>query len=168
VVDAGSSRSPFVRRLWQVANVVLVVTTPEPAAIRESYAAIKVLTDAEVVSSLHTLVNRATPAEALDVQWRIGEACRRFLGLRAVAAGNVETCPATGSDEPVLIYPAKSASARALDRVADTLWAPAQRARGSDATVGETGGGLLAEATPESCLALAGETWEFKKRVETE
>jgi flagellar biosynthesis protein FlhG len=124
VVDAGSSRNPCMRRLWQAADLVLMVTTTEPASVMECYAAIKVLTPSDERPPIHTLVNLAADAAvAIGVQARIAEACRRFLGLRAVAAAHVERCDSTASTEGTLIYPARSPSARALDRLADTLWA---------------------------------------------
>jgi flagellar biosynthesis protein FlhG len=130
VVDAGSSRNHFVRRLWHAADVVLVVTTPDPASIMECYAAIKVLLNPTAAPAIHTLVNRApTAAVARDVHSRIGEACRRFLGLPAVAAGHVGPCDPPAAGEPTMIFPARSAAARALDRVADTMWAQLQRNR---------------------------------------
>lgn len=130
VVDAGSSRNQFVRRFWQAANVVLVVTTTDSASIMECYAAIKVLATPDGAPPIHTLVNRApSAAVARDVQSRIGEACRRFLAVQAIAGGYVEPCDSGGAGEPAFIYPARSAPARALDRVADTLWAQSQLIR---------------------------------------
>ena len=130
VVDAGSSRGRFARSLWHAADALLVVTTPDAASIRECYAAIKVLLNIPDAPSLQILVNLAeSSATAVDVHTRIDTACRRFLGWQAVAAGHVEPCSASRPEEGVLIYPARSTSARALDRVADTLWAQWQQQR---------------------------------------
>jgi flagellar biosynthesis protein FlhG len=127
VVDAGSSRNHFVRGFWQAANAVLVVTTTDSVSIMDCYAAIKVLLSGDSSIAIHTLVNLAADADlAVDVQARIAAACRRFLGVRATAAGQVPRCETVASSEPVMIYPARSDSARALDRVADTLWAHLQ------------------------------------------
>lgn len=129
VVDAGSSRSALARRLWSSAAATLVVTTSEANAIMESYAAIKVLLAPQSHSAVHTLVNREDVAEtAADVQARIGEACRKFLGLQSVAAGNIPTGEREGEQESVLIFSPRSEAARAMDRVADTLWAQLQLA----------------------------------------
>jgi flagellar biosynthesis protein FlhG len=126
VIDAGSSRSPFARGLWQAASVVLAVTTTDPGSIMECYAAIKVQLDAAEKSSVYTLANLSDePEAAAEVQARIAEACRRFLGLQAIAAGVVETCPPTASAPP-LLFPSGSQAARSLDQVADTLWAQTQ------------------------------------------
>jgi MinD-like ATPase involved in chromosome partitioning or flagellar assembly len=115
----------------------------------ECYAAIKVLLNPAAAPPIHTLVNRAsTAAVARDVHARIGEACRRFLGLHAVAAGHVGPCDSPATGEPTMIYPARSAAARALDRAADALWARSQRdrTRGSIVPEGATIDGALDEA----------------------
>ena len=46
VVDVGSGRNPFTQRLWRTADAVLVVTTTEPAAVMNAYAATKTLAGA--------------------------------------------------------------------------------------------------------------------------
>jgi flagellar biosynthesis protein FlhG len=127
VIDAGSSRNHFVRGFWHAANGVLVVTTTDSVSIMDCYAAIKVLLSGDAPVPIHTLVNLASDAQlAADVQSRIAAACQRFLGVRATAAGHVTRSETSGAAEPVLIYPARSESARAMDRIADTLWAQLQ------------------------------------------
>jgi len=106
---------------------VVVVTTTDATAIMNAYAAIKTLATGDASAPLHTLVNLSDDAVAADdIHLRIATACRRFLAVRASAAGCVPAC--APGDEPagVLIYPARTDSARALDRVADTLWAQLQ------------------------------------------
>jgi flagellar biosynthesis protein FlhG len=129
VIDAGSSRTPLARRLWQAASAVAVVATPDSTAVMNAYAAIKTLADAEKEPTVYTLVNLAgDSATADEVHARIAAACRRFLSVRAVAAGSVPPCDfaARASGEHLLIFPTRSESARALDRAADTLWAHLQ------------------------------------------
>jgi flagellar biosynthesis protein FlhG len=129
VVDAGSSRSPLARRLWTSAAATLVVTTSEASAIMESYAAIKVLLAGQSQNNVYTFVNREDTAEtAGEVHARIAEACRKFLGLQAVGAGHVSTAERNGAQESVLIFSPRGDAARALDRVADALWAQLQLA----------------------------------------
>jgi flagellar biosynthesis protein FlhG len=126
VIDAGSSRTRFTRRLWQNASAVLVVATGEAEAIMNAYAAIKSLARVESPPVLRTLVNRcAEAAEAEDIHGRIADASRRFLGLRASGAGRVATAaPFENESQP--IFSARTEPARTLDRVADVLWAQVQ------------------------------------------
>jgi MinD-like ATPase involved in chromosome partitioning or flagellar assembly len=134
VVDAGSSRGHFARRFWHSASAVLVVTATDDASVMQGYAAIKTLLAGDASVPIHTLVNLADGSPlAGDVHARLGEACRRFLGLRTSAAGSIPFSECTGSD-PVIVFPPQAESARALDRVADALWAQLQLAAGRDNT----------------------------------
>jgi MinD-like ATPase involved in chromosome partitioning or flagellar assembly len=127
VLDAGSSRTHFARRCWQAASAVVVVTTNDSQAIMNAYAAIKALAQAEAPAAIHTLANLADDArEADELQSRVAAACRKFLALRSTAAGCIPTCQRGRETDGVMVFPARSTAARAMDRVADTLWAQLQ------------------------------------------
>ena len=101
VIDTGSARNGFVRRFWQAADAPLVVTTPEPVAIMDCYATIKVLLSGIASIDVRTLINRAPSVErAEEVSMRITTACRRFLG-----AGPP---PATSPEEPLALQAAEA------------------------------------------------------------
>jgi flagellar biosynthesis protein FlhG len=124
VVDAGSGRGAFVRRLWHAAGAGVVVMTTEDNSLLQGYAAIKVLCG-DAAPPIYTLVDRGSDAAtAADAHARVAEACRRFLGRQTTAAGSVPDCDARA--EPVLVFPSRGEAARALDRLADTLWARLQ------------------------------------------
>lgn len=128
VIDAGSSRGHFARRFWQAAGALVVVTTEDSTAIMNAYAAIKAMAaTGDTAPLLHTVVNLSDDtAAADDVHLRMDTACRKFLALRVSAAGCVPECPRGDDAEGVLVYPARTDAARALDRLADTLWAQLQ------------------------------------------
>jgi flagellar biosynthesis protein FlhG len=137
VVDTGSGRSSFVRRFWQAADVPLVVTTPEPVSIMDCYATIKVLLAGNASIGVRIAVNRAAGAgQAAEVQARIAAACRRFLGVRALAAGYLPEEPlideATRLCTPFVLSSPRSDAARAMEQLSEGLW---HRSQGqSDAT----------------------------------
>jgi len=108
IIDTGAGISPNVLSFTRAADHVLVVTTPEPTAITDAYAVVKVLTrstghdgiggvapDAERHLSL--LVNQARSAsEGRFVYDRISKVARQFLGVSLHDAGHVawdETVP---------------------------------------------------------------------------
>jgi flagellar biosynthesis protein FlhG len=127
VIDTGSGRNGFVRRFWQAADAPLVVATPEPVAIMECYATIKVLLAGTASIVVRTLINRAPTVErATEVQLRIARACRRFLGAGAAAAGHVPEEPlATQGAEtatPFVLGSPHCEGARAMERLAAALW----------------------------------------------
>jgi len=104
VIDAGSSLSRVVRRFWQAADRMLVVTSPEAASVTNAYAAIKLLAPANRRAPIQTLVNLAeSAAAAAEIGQRLARACRRFLAIdvepgcflpcdpRIAAAGKAQT-----------------------------------------------------------------------------
>ncbi|HEX4146408.1 MAG TPA: AAA family ATPase [Pirellulales bacterium] len=127
IIDTGSGRNGFVRRFWQAADAPLVVTTPEPVAIMECYATIKVLLAGTATITVRTLINRAPTVErATEVQLRIASACRRFLGAGAMAAGHVPeeplALPAAEAATPLVLGSPHCEGARAMERLAAALW----------------------------------------------
>jgi flagellar biosynthesis protein FlhG len=136
VIDAGSSLSRVVRRFWQAADRVLIVTSPEAASVTNAYAAIKLLAPANRRAPIETLVNLAqTAAEAAEIGQRLARACRRFLALdvaggcylpfdpRIAAAGKART--------PFVLSPAAPAAGVQLERLASRLTAGAAQSRTS-------------------------------------
>jgi flagellar biosynthesis protein FlhG len=93
-LDAGSGGHEVLRRFWRAADEVMLVTTPEPQAVMEAYAAIKRLAGANPTAVLRLLVNRATDSSvAKDVHQRICEASERFLELALGLLGSIPDDP---------------------------------------------------------------------------
>jgi flagellar biosynthesis protein FlhG len=126
VVDTGELRGDFVRRCWQAARAVCVVTTPADAAVLEGYTSIKLMADAESPPSLFAMVNRADrPADDHAVHKRMATACQRFLGLRLSALEMIPTCEALSDRrEPRAVRGGEAA--QWFDQSAETLWAHLQ------------------------------------------
>jgi flagellar biosynthesis protein FlhG len=131
VVDVGSGRNPFTQRLWRAADAVLVVTTTEPAAVMNAYAATKSLAgtgdvaerDTDTVPAIYSMINRTSDAAtADDVQARIATACRRFLALEIGAAGVVPECPGEPDVAGVIIFSDRTEASRVLDRACEMIW----------------------------------------------
>jgi len=126
VVDVGNGLNGLKRRLWRAADLRLAVTTPDTAAILDTYAAIKSLAGADTSGSVHTLVNRTTSLETTEsVQARLAQACRRFLRLQPIATGGVPADPsvavAARAGEPLLLTVADCGAARHIEQLAETL-----------------------------------------------
>ncbi len=81
VADVGCGMSPWANRLWQASQQILLVTTPEPVAVMDSYAAIKQTDTQSLDQKLRIVVNRCdNKAEARAIVGRLDHTCRRFLG----------------------------------------------------------------------------------------
>ena len=90
VIDTGAGISPNVLAFTRAADHVLVVTTPEPTAITDAYAVIKVLTRDGDSRRLSLLVNQVTSAsEGRVVHDRIAKVARQFLNVVVYEAGHV-------------------------------------------------------------------------------
>ena len=126
VLDAGNHVSRWAHRLWQAADAVLVVATPELAAVMDTYAAIKVLAVGDESIPVHAVVNLAADASAADeVYARLRRACLRFLGRHLLEAGSIPRDPlvlTTGrAGEPLVTASPRSPAAREIRSLAGLL-----------------------------------------------
>ena len=100
LIDTGAGISPNVLSFTRAADQVLVLTTPEPTAITDAYAVIKVISRAATGGAGHSLagddagrqisllVNQVrSPGEARVVHERIAKVARQFLGVSVLDAG---------------------------------------------------------------------------------
>lgn len=88
--DVGCDASEKFDRLWAVANVALLVVTPESKSILDGYAAIKQLAERHPQLKIQIIVNFARDAfEADRVYSHLSQTCRQFLHLEVAAAGYV-------------------------------------------------------------------------------
>ena len=92
--DVGDGAGRTAWRLWRAADEVLLVVTPDTAAITGAYASIKILAAGSDSVSLRILVNQATSKKsAAEAYARLARACTRFLGFSPRLAGCVPRDP---------------------------------------------------------------------------
>jgi flagellar biosynthesis protein FlhG len=83
VVDAGAGIEGVVRAATLGADRVLLVTTPEPTALMDAHALVKILSLQVPHIPIHVLVNRsAGPEEGQDAFARLAAASEQFLDRR--------------------------------------------------------------------------------------
>jgi flagellar biosynthesis protein FlhG len=81
-MDIGAGISPAVLNFAAMTTLRLMVITPEPTSLTDSYAVMKVLAARFNVTDFHIIVNLAeSPAEAKRTYHRLTAACERFLGF---------------------------------------------------------------------------------------
>jgi len=116
VIDCGAGIGRDVVTFAATAESVLVVTVPEPTAVTDAYALVKVLGQNGYDGSASLLVNRAMDRqEARATYQRISTVARQFLGMTLLDAGHVLEDPKVRESvrrrEPfVLNYPRCPAS----------------------------------------------------------
>ncbi|MEN9833938.1 MAG: hypothetical protein RL011_131 [Pseudomonadota bacterium] len=93
-IDTGAGIASNVTHFCSVADQVLVVTTPEPHALTDAYALIKVLAESHGVKRPHLMINQTrADSEGLKSASRITEVAMRFLDVKVSYAGNVPLDP---------------------------------------------------------------------------
>jgi flagellar biosynthesis protein FlhG len=90
LIDTGAGISDTVMHLIEMADEALVVTTPEPHAMTDAYAAIKVILEDNPKKTIHLAINQVqSETEALKVYQRISDVAQRFLRTAIHYAGCV-------------------------------------------------------------------------------
>jgi len=128
LIDAGSGMNRTVARFCQAAEQLLIVTTPDPIAILDSYASIKVLHSSKPELPVSSVVNLADEDTAAAVHARLDQVCQRFLGKAIAAIGYVPTdsqvaeCRASGNS--LAMQSPNSPAAQQIDRLSETILRP--------------------------------------------
>src|SRR5215207_1163418 len=90
LIDTGAGISPNVLSFTRCADHVLIVTTPEPTAITDAYAVIKVVSKDNNARRLSLLVNQTrSAAEAKVVFERIAKVAKQFLNVTVLDGGSL-------------------------------------------------------------------------------
>ena len=126
ILDTGAGISEGVVELASASDEVIIVTTPEPTAITDAYAAIKVITARNVAVKLHLLVNQArSREEAEEVARKIKLVVENYLSLSVQSLGYLPQDPhlpkAVARQTPLLQAFPRSPAAVALMGVARRL-----------------------------------------------
>ena len=160
LLDTGAGISANVLRFVVAAGEALVVTTPEPTAVTDAYALIKVASQQSgpVPANGHTgaaagndvrlrlVVNQASsPAEAQETASNIVNVAQRFLGVSVQYFGSVPVdrsmSQAVRAQSPVVDSFPRSPAAQAIDRLARLLLESAPESEATETaapiTVGE-------------------------------
>lgn len=126
IIDTGTGIHRTVRRFVASAQVVLIVTTPEPTAIADAYATLKALSAGGEIAQPHVLVNQAdSPAQAREIIARVQQTARTFLHLSVASAGfiprDVAVARAVASRKPFAGANPRAPASLAIDQLARRL-----------------------------------------------
>ncbi|MDD9965183.1 MAG: MinD/ParA family protein [Myxococcales bacterium] len=126
LIDTGAGIGENVLFFNDLADRVLLVTVPEPTALTDTYAMIKILNRSYGVDSMSLIVNQAaTAAVAANVHEKLEEVSNRFLGLSLTLAGSLPSdpavCSAVQARTAVLEHDGESPFARGIRAMAARL-----------------------------------------------
>jgi len=98
LIDTGAGIGPNVLSFTAAADQVLVVTTPEPTAITDAYAVVKVVSAGTPRGPVSLLVNQVKNAdEARLVHQRIAKVAKQFLQVPVLDIGWIAADPAVAA-----------------------------------------------------------------------
>ena len=126
VIDTGAGIHASVIGFCLAADHTLVVTTPEPTAITDAYAMIKVLASKNYAGRISLLVNMAqTLVEGKNVYRQIADVASRFLNVAVYEAGvlckDENLAQAVRRREPVVQAFPKADISRAFATISNRL-----------------------------------------------
>ncbi|MVO99140.1 MinD/ParA family protein [Paenibacillus lutrae] len=122
--DTGAGLSKETQQFIAAAQETIVVTTPEPTAITDAYALIKMVRNEDPDVTFRLVVNRATSTrEAKATADKIRMVARRFLDIEIASIGHVEddhlVSRAVKEQTPFIIAYPHSAAARSMKVLVD-------------------------------------------------
>jgi len=132
VLDCGAGIGPGVFTMIDVADLTLVVTTPEPTAITDAYALVKCAAsrarrgESSVGGRMALVVNQAADqAEADEVHQRISGVTGKFLDVQLPLAGWVKADRAMGdavrSRRPLILNKPLSPASRSITELSTSV-----------------------------------------------
>lgn len=90
VIDAGCGQNRVTERFWRAADDVLLVVTPEDAAVMNAYGVIKTMAGRGRDVPVHAVMNQVRRYEqARGAYARLQNACRRFLAVDLPCVANI-------------------------------------------------------------------------------
>ncbi len=128
LIDTGAGISSNVTFFAVAANEILLVVTPEPTALTDAYALIKVLSRRYAERDFGVIVNMTRGSREGEATWRhLSRVTERFLGVSLHLAGIVpfdgELPTAVRRQRPLLDLAPTSPAARSIERLARGLLA---------------------------------------------
>lgn len=126
LIDTGAGLTPNVLFFNDLADGVLLVTVPEPTALTDTYAMMKVLVRNRRVGPMAVLINQAASAAAASaVHERLSEVSTKFLGVDIPMLGHVPTdanlVKAVKARQPLLRFSPDALASRAIRLLAHKL-----------------------------------------------
>ncbi len=95
ILDIGAGINDSVQSFAVLSTMRVVIVTPEPTSLTDSYALMKILSSRHGVRDFYILVNQAeTPQEDKAAYERLASACDKFLGFVPQKLGGIRADPA--------------------------------------------------------------------------
>lgn len=98
IIDTGAGLTKYILSIATSSDEVIIVTNPEPTAITDAYAMIKLISHRSPLVRLHLLVNMVKSAEeASDVYEKLNLVVQNFLSVPISYLGHIPRDPNVGT-----------------------------------------------------------------------
>jgi flagellar biosynthesis protein FlhG len=119
LVDSGAGIQEYTLKMAAISDDVLLITTPEPTAITDAYALVKVLTRQQQTPKIRLVVNRvSTILDGRSAADKVILVAKRFLNVDIDVLGYVYDDPnlqrAVMKQQPILLHAPESSSSRCI------------------------------------------------------
>ena len=126
MLDLGAGISNTVLSFASMAQMRIVIVTPEPTSLTDGYAMMKVLRAQHGVNDFCVVVNQtSSQAEAKQTFERLAMACKNFLGIEIVSLGSIRHDPnvveAVRRQEPLLKIAPNAPASKDIQALADKV-----------------------------------------------
>ncbi len=126
LIDTGAGLSRNVMSFILAADEVVLVTTPEPTAMTDAYALVKMVSRRELDKPIRVLVNKAeSRLEADEIMAKLTTVSEKFLSLKLQKLGYIlyDDCvvKAVKQQKPFLLGYPKSQASKQINEIAENL-----------------------------------------------
>lgn len=127
LIDTGAGASKQVIDLVKASRETIIVTTPEPTAITDAYAIIKIIKDAEIeIPEMSIVINCVdSRKEGEEIYIKLNRVSHRFLGVELNLLGYIPNdnllVKAVKQQQPVSILYPNAASTKSISRISKDL-----------------------------------------------
>lgn len=141
LIDTGAGLSKNVMSFIMAADEIILVTTPEPTAITDAYALVKMVSRRDRKKIIRVLVNKAeTVREAEEIARKLTVVSEKFLSLKLNKLGYIlyddTIVKSVKLQKPFCLSHPRSQAARSVFALADTL---VDNSRGLEEMLGARG-----------------------------
>ncbi|MDK9698979.1 MAG: MinD/ParA family protein [bacterium] len=126
VIDTGAGINETVVHFVTAADEAIIVTQPEPTALADAYALIKIISSRSVRTRLYILVNGVRrPSDGFDVFEQLQLVVQNFLNIQIHFLGNIpydtNVINAVNRQQPYLLMAPKTEASIAISSIARKL-----------------------------------------------
>ena len=127
IIDTAAGLSRNVMNFVLAADQVLLVTTPEPTAITDAYALVKMVSRRDLKKQIGIIINKAeTLREAESVANKLCLISDKFLSLKLSKLGYIlyddNVTKSVKLQKPFILYNSKCSAAKGIAEIADRMF----------------------------------------------